>query len=126
MKNRRPVLVSFIADLNIFSCLLLLVTFFPGFVKRLGILVPTPDIFDAVRKVVMIIILSITTFGLLKLRKWGYWLMVAYHMIFLVISILLVLRIIRQEHFYQNLVPSIIGLYLIFSAKRYFIKDSQA
>lgn len=126
MKNKRPVLVSFIADLNILNCLLLLLTFFPDLAKRLGIIVPTLDIFSIVKNILMIILLSVTTYGLLKLRKWGYWLMVAYNMFFLIISILLVLRIIKLEHFYQNLVPSIIGIYLIFSAKRYFIKEKFA
>ncbi len=109
MKNKRPVLVTFIADLNILNCILLLICLFPDFAKHLRIIARNPDLIDSVISILMIIVLSVTTYGLLKLRKWGYWLMVAYNMFFLIISILLVLRIIELEHIYQNLIPSYSG-----------------
>ncbi|MBP1754976.1 MAG: hypothetical protein H6Q59_1374 [Firmicutes bacterium] len=128
MRDKRPVLVTFIVDLNILNCFLLFISFFPEFIERFGITVisSTPLLSRDITKVLMIIILVIISYGLLKMKKWGYWSMVAYNMFFLIVAMLVILCHWKVEQFNPSLGAPIMGLYINLSAKRYFMKEKKA
>ena len=122
--KERPMLVTFISDLNFLNVFLLIISFFPEFTKRFGIITTTPTFFINSIKVLVILILLIISYGLLKLKNWGYWLMIAYNMFFLLTSILAALKVTGQSFYNLGYIPSILGLILTFPAKRYFIKET--
>jgi len=122
--KERPMLVTFISDLNFLNVFLLIISFFPEFTKRFGLIMLTPTFFGNSIKVLVIFILLIISYGLLKLKNWGYWLMIAYNMFFLLTSILAALKVTGQSFYNLGYIPSILGLILTFPAKRYFIKET--
>lgn len=126
MKEKRPILVSFIVDLNFLNAFLLIVSLFPTFVKQLGITTPTPNFPSIIIKVLAVLILLIISYGLLRLRIWGYWLMIAYNMFFLVVSVIFLLKLAEQSFYNQGFIVSVLGLTLTFPVKRYFIKESES
>ncbi|MDF2942747.1 MAG: hypothetical protein K0S01_1605 [Herbinix sp.] len=123
MKEKRPVLVSYIVDLNYLTVFLLVATLFPKITKRFGVI--TPNFSNVTIRVFIIIILLIISYGLLRLKRWGYLLMVAYNMVFLILAIISLLNNSGQSFYFPGyIIPPILGLSLTFSAKRYFIKEN--
>jgi uncharacterized membrane protein YozB (DUF420 family) len=125
MKESRPILVSYIADLNLLNALLLLISLFPKLTKGLGFHMPISTVFNVIYRVFVIATLIIISYGLLRLRRWGYWLMFAYNLIFLIVSMITIILSGGQSFQYPGLIVSMIGLSLILSAKRYFINMKQ-
>jgi len=125
MKEKRPMVVSFISDLNFLNVFLLIILLFPKFTKRFGVITPTPTFFSVAIKVLLILILLTISYGLLRLKKWGYWLMITYNMFFLVVSIIFLLKLTEQSFYHPGFIESILGLIITFPAKRYFIKANQ-
>ena len=93
MKGKRPVLVSYIVDLNFLSVLLLIISLFPKFTKQFGIITATSTFYNVTIKILVILILLTISYGLLRLKRWGYWLMITYNMFFLVVSIFSLLKL---------------------------------
>ena len=126
MKEKRPVLVSYIADLIFLNVLFLIVSFIPKVTNKIEIIKPKPTFFNITFKVLVILILLIISYGLLRLKRWGYWLMITYNMFFLVVSYILLLKITEQSFYNPGFTVSILGLILILSAKRYFVKENNS
>ena len=127
-KEKRPALVSFIADLNFLNVFLLIVSLFPipNFAERFGIYFnPAPTFSEGVIRLLVAIILLIIAYGLLRLKSWGFWLMIAYNCFFLVISMIFLLKLTNQSFYNPGYIASIIGLTLTLPAKRYFVKQSE-
>ena len=127
-KEKRPALVSFIADLNFLNAFLLIVSLFPipNFAERFGIYFkPSPTFSEGVIRLLVAIILLIIAYGLLRLKSWGFWSMIAYNCFFLVISMIFLLKLTNQSFYNPGYIASIIGLTLTFSAKRYFVKQNE-
>ncbi|NNU77427.1 hypothetical protein [Clostridium estertheticum] len=124
MNEKRPILVTYIADLNFLNVFLLIISLFPKFTKQFGIVTETPTFFNVAIKALLFLILLTISYGLLRLKKWGYWLMITYNMFFLILSIIYLLKLTGPSFYNQGCISSILGLTLIFSAKRYFIKSS--
>jgi predicted membrane channel-forming protein YqfA (hemolysin III family) len=122
MKESRPVLVTYISDLNFLNVFLLIISLFPKLLNRFGIITPEPTLSNIAYRIVIIVILLSISYGLLKLRSWGYWLMVAYNMFFLLGSLFFIFRFPEYTNYFPNFIVSILGLSLTFSAKRYFVK----
>ena len=122
MKEKRPALVSYIVDLNFLNAFLLIISLFPKFTKLIGIITPTPTFFNVITRVLSILMLLIISYGLLRLKRWGYLLMIAYNMFFLIISIVSLSNPTWQSSYNSSFIISILGLMLSFSATRYFIK----
>lgn len=83
--KKRPTLVSFIADLNFLNAFLLIVSLFPipNFAERFGIYFSQPPTFsEGVIRLLVAIMLLIIFYGLLRLKRWGFWLMIAYNYFF--------------------------------------------
>ncbi|MBU3154392.1 hypothetical protein [Clostridium estertheticum] len=124
MKEKRPVLVTYIVDLNFLNVFLLIISSFPKFTKQFGIVTETPTFFNVAIKALLFLILLTISYGLLRLKKWSYWMMITYNMFFLILSIIYLLKLTGPSSYNQGCISSILGLTLIFSAKRYFIKSS--
>jgi len=126
MKQKRPVLVSFITDLNFLNVLLIIDSLFHMNTNQFGIITPAPTFFNVTTKVLVILILLTVSYGLLRLKRWGYWLMITYNIFFLVISIIFLLKLTKQSFYNPGFIISILGLTLTLSAKRYFIKENKS
>jgi len=126
VKEKRPVLVSYIVDLNFLSVLLLIISLFPKFTKQFGIITATSTFYNVTIKILVILILLTISYGLLRLKRWGYWLMITYNMFFLVVSIFSLLKLTEQSFYNPGFILSILGLTLTLSAKRYFIKETKS
>ncbi|SHO51793.1 hypothetical protein SAMN02745217_03341 [Anaerocolumna xylanovorans DSM 12503] len=124
MKKNRPVLVQYIADLNFLNAFLLIVSLFPNFTKRFGVITPEPTLFNVSYRIFATLILITISYGLLRLKKWGYWLMIAYNMFFLSMSVILLFKLTKQSIYSPGFIISILGLSLTLSAKRYFMKEN--
>ena len=86
MSKDRPYIITFIGDMSILSAFALILSLFPNFkdfVKPLPNYskVPLPE--DVMTGLIAIVIL-ITSYGYLKLKRWGYWLMASVNLYFLV------------------------------------------
>jgi uncharacterized membrane protein (DUF2068 family) len=126
MKEKRPILISYIVDLNLLNVFLVILSLFPKFTNRFGIITPTPTFLSVTIKVLVILVLLIISYGLMRLKRWGYWLMITYNMFFLVVSVIFLLKLTGQSFYNPDIIVSILGLILTFSAKRYFIKEHKS
>jgi hypothetical protein len=129
MRVKRPVLVTFIGDLNIFNIFLLIASFLPKpkFTEQFGIYFsPTPTFLDGIIRILMVISLLIISYGFLKLKRWGYWLMIAYNLFFLIVSMAFLLKQNGQSYNTPGYITSLIGLIITFPSKRYFIKENES
>jgi hypothetical protein len=124
MKEKRPILVTYIVDLNFLNAFILILSLFPTFMKQFGIIMPTPTFGNVIIRVLVILILSTISYGLLKLKRWGYLLMLIYNMFFLVLSVISLLKLNIHAYYNPGYLVSILGLSLTLSAKRYFIKEN--
>jgi hypothetical protein len=127
MKTKRPMLVTFIADLTLLNVFLMIVSFFPTpkFIEQSGFsFIPISDFSDVIFRILRVIILLIISYGFLKLKRWGYVAMIAYNYFFLVLSIIIVIAHIKQLSTMSNFIGSLLWLILTFPSKRYFIKEN--
>ena len=124
MKEKRPILVTYISDLNFLNAFILLVSLFPTFLKRFGIIMVNTTSSNVPIRVFIIVILLTISYGLLRLKRWGYLLMIAYNMILLILSIISILKLSEKSVYSPVFIVPIIGLALTFSAKRYFMKEN--
>ena len=123
MREKRPMLITFIGDLNFLNAFLMIVSLFPKFTERFGIYsIPTPTFSDSIIRVLMVIILLILSYGFLRLKRWGFWLMITYDIFFLVLPIIFLLKQNGQSYYAQGLIPSALGLIITLPAKQYFAK----
>ena len=89
MKLKRPILVTFIGDLNLLGAFLIMIPFFPvqKFIKQFGVLViPISDLLDAAIRILSVLAMLIISYGYFRLKKWGYGLMITYNLFFLVLT----------------------------------------
>ena len=128
MRLKRPALVIFIVDLNLLNAFLMIISFFPKpkFTEQFGIYFSNTPIFsEGVIRILMVISLLIISYGLLKLKRWGYWLMIVYNLFFLVVSMISLLKQNGQAYNTPSYITSLLGLIITFPSKRYFIKEEQ-
>lgn len=126
MRVKNPTLVTVIGDLNIFCAFLIIASFFPTpkFIEQFGFsFIPMHSISEGIIRILEVISLLIITYGFLRLKKWGYWLMITYNLFFLVVSIVSILS--HNKQFTSFFLPSLLELQIIFPSKRYFIKENQ-
>jgi hypothetical protein len=124
---KRPLGVSLIGYFYIFGAFILLVTtlFFDDEANQVGIAARF-GLQNAIPEQLMCVILAtislIIIYGYLRIRKWGFWLMNIYSLIFGYISLFLVLAHNRQP-FIGNPIWSIIVLIYTISVKRAFFQN---
>ena len=128
MKVQRPILVTFIGDLNLIGAFLMIVSFFPTakFIEQFGILViPVSNFLDGTIRILSFISLLTISYGYFRLKRWGYWVMITYNLFFLVVSMIFILTQIKNSYNTQGFIQSLLGLIITFPSKRYFIKENE-
>ena len=123
MNEKRPFIITFIGDLYFLGGLLsILALLFPNFLKPFGFYDMLSSTFLIyIMKMLLPIIVLIMSYGYLKLKWWGYWLMVIYNMVFLIIGIISLVQP-NQLLFPQNILSTFIELIFILPTKKYFDK----
>jgi hypothetical protein len=127
MRVKNPTLVTVIGDLNIISAFFIIVSFFPTpkFIEKVGVFfIPISSISEGIIRILEVISLLIIIYGFLRLKKWGYWLMITYYLLFLVLSIVSILS--HNKQFASFFIPSLLALNITFPSKRYFTEEIQA
>lgn len=121
MSEKRPLLVTFMGDLTILSALVSATTLFPKFFQKLGIHIePIPPFTGIITRILIIVFLLITSYGYLKLKIWGYWLMIFNRIFFLLVPF--IYYKLSGQLFGQNSLLEIIELIFILQTKDYFSK----
>lgn len=123
MIKNRPYIITFIGDISFLGALLsIIVSLVPNFSQRFGFhVIPLPFFSDGITQVLMPIILLIAAYGFLKLKRWGYWLMIIYTMCFLMVHIIWYQQN-KQLVVSQNFILTFIQLIFILPTRKYFYK----
>lgn len=127
MKVQRPVLVTFIGDLNLLGAFLIIVSLLPitKFIEQFGVFVISISNFlDSTIRILNIIGLLTISYGYFRLKIWGYLAMISYNLFFLVLSMIFMLTQIKSPYNMQGFIQSLLGLIIAFPSKRYFIKEN--
>ncbi|USK80752.1 hypothetical protein QRD90_01865 [Peribacillus frigoritolerans] len=122
---KRPLGVSLISYFYIFGAIVLLSTAFfynvddnsIGIAERFGI----PNVHERLLRVIVAIFSMGMVYGYIRLKKWGFWLIVIYSVFFGLISSSLISNQ-SQQPFIGNLIWSIIVLAYTFYVKKAFFK----
>ena len=125
MNENRPFIVTFIGDLYFLGGLLSIVAIlFPNLVKRFGFyVIPCPTFLIAVAKILLPLIVLLISYGYLKLKGWGYFLMLIYNMSFLIAGVISLAQH-KPLFFSQNIIATLIQLIFILPTRKYFVKNS--
>lgn len=118
MSEKRPLIVTFIGYIYILGALLSILSLFPKFLERFGVYVIQLPILS---ESIMIPIIFLISYGYLRLKRWGYWLMIIYNIFFLVVCIIAYQQN-RQLFPFQKAMVTFIALVVIVSTKKYFGK----
>ena len=123
MNEKRPYIVTFIGDIFLLSAILsLIIVIFPDFIAKLGFhMMPIPIFSVRIMSILLPTIALIASCGYLRLKKWGYWLIVIYCVFFLVVNIIWCL-ISKQLYLSLNFIFILIELIFIIPTKNYFDK----
>jgi len=126
---KRPLGVSLISYFYIFGAVVLLNSAvfynadadFIGIAERFGL----PNVPERFMRVLVALISLLMVYGYIRLKKWGFWLIIVYSVLFGLISSVLVSNQ-SQQPFIGNLIWSIIVLtYTIYIKRTFFKTDFQ-
>ncbi|KJS80035.1 MAG: hypothetical protein JM58_19180 [Peptococcaceae bacterium BICA1-8] len=122
MSNKRPKGIAFIGYFYIFGAVILLISLGTkqdiGMAIRFGV----PNIPETAVRVFIAIVSFILAMGYLKLRKWAYWSMIIYSLLFLVVSMNLLTQY-NSQPFLGNAIWSAIVLIYTYIKRDYFRKQ---
>ncbi|KAJ49223.1 hypothetical protein BD780_000890 [Clostridium tetanomorphum] len=124
MNKNRPFIITFIGDVSFLGALLsILIALLPSFAERLEVsVIPVPFFSEGITQVLLPIILLIASYGFLKLKRWGYWLMTTYTIFFLLVNIIWYLQ--NKHSFHSpNFILKFIELIFILPTKKYFYEE---
>ncbi|WP_050184050.1 hypothetical protein [Domibacillus robiginosus] len=122
---KKPLGVSIISYFYIFGAFILLFSLFFYDVDANQIDIATrfglPNAPEQLMRVLVAFSSLVITYGYIKLRKWGFWAMVGYCVLFIVISFSLSLSSYNHQPFIGNTIWSLIVLlYTIYINKAFF------
>lgn len=124
MNKESSLIITFIGDVNFLIVLVSIASLFPGFLERFGFSSTQLTIFPySMMQVLLAIILLIATYGFVKLKTWGYWLMVTYNVFFLLVFII---SLIQNKYLINstNVIITFIELMFVLPTKRYFYENN--
>lgn len=124
MNEKRPLIITFIGDISILIALLSILTFIlPNYFEKLGFHInPLPVFSDGIMNILMPIVLLIASYGYLKLKRWGYWLLVIYNVFFLLVNITYWSQN-KQMFISMGFISTVLELIFIIPTRKYFIKN---
>jgi hypothetical protein len=122
MNEKRPIIITVIGDISILGAVLsILLVAFPNFLARYGFeTLPVPFFSENIFRILLPIIYLIAAVGFLRLKSWGYWLMVSYSIFFLILFIIYCQ--LNKQLPTQNFMTTVIGLVFIVPTRKYFTK----
>lgn len=123
VSSERPMIVTFIGDMNILGAVFLIISLFPSFMNKLEIYFEVYPIYsDRIVRILFSIVLLVISYGYLKLKAWGYRLMVISNILSLAVAIFLYQK---GQHMYSaGLIPTFFSLIFILPTREYFMKKS--
>jgi uncharacterized membrane protein (DUF2068 family) len=123
MGEKRPFIVTLIGDISIFSAFIWIITSFLSLTQKLEIYkgLGAGFILSALQ-VLLPIVFLVGAFGYLRLKRWGYWLLLTSNICFLVISIISSLQS-QQQSSSISIIRIVISLLFIIPTRKYFDKD---
>ena len=120
MREKGPTIILLIGYLYVFKAIILIV---PKFMQRFGIF-PAPLSFtiisESMTRVLFAIILLTMAYGYLKLKIWGFWLMITYFVTSLIIFYFQL--IIKHQITNENVIALVLFLIYTFQNRQYFGK----
>jgi hypothetical protein len=121
MISKRPLGVVLIGYFYILGAIVLILTLFANTTEQYGIAFRfgVPNVPENIMRVLVSLISLIMAYGYLKLKKWGYWIMIIYTIYFLITNITLSQQY-SEKLFYGNVIWSIIVLVYTLKKKVYF------
>ena len=126
---KRPLGVSFISYFYIFGAIVLLFTtiFYDanansiGIAERFGL----PNVPEQLMRLIIAAFSLVMVYGYIRLKKWGFWLMITYSAFFGIVSSLLITNRLQQP-FFGNIIWSIVVLgYTIYVKNAFFRSNSK-
>lgn len=123
MNNKRPLIITFIGDITVLAGLLSIASLFPVFQRHFGFSVMQIPIFSySIVQALLGIILLIASYGIYRLKKWAYWLIIAYNAFFLLVYIIFCLQ---NKYLYIsiNAIITFIDTIFILPTKKYFYEE---
>lgn len=126
---KRPLGVSLISYFYIFGAIVLLFTaiFYNAEANSIGISerFGLPNVPERLMRVIVALFSLVMVYGYTRLKKWGFWIMITYSVIFGIISSLLITQQ-SQQPYTGNLIFSIVVVaYTIYVKKAYFKTNLQ-
>lgn len=129
MSKNRAYIVTFIGDVHILGAFLVLVSLLP-FGGHLGIQVITPNylklpgIPEEIIRGLLAVFLFVVALGYLRLKRWGYWLMVGMNLFSLIQWIISFVQ--KKHQFYPlGLYQILIGIIFVVPTIKYFYKRTE-
>ncbi|MEC1375248.1 hypothetical protein P9D39_13155 [Heyndrickxia oleronia] len=120
---KRPIGISIISYYYIYGAFILFITsiFYESHINEIGIsdrfgLTHVPEQF---MRLVVASITLIIIYGYMKLKKWGFWLMIVYSILFGTISLVLTLTYNQQPYIGNMIWSFIVLLYTLYTHKSF-------
>jgi len=122
MNEKRPLIITFIGDISFLIALLsIIIAVLQNFSVKFGFhIVPFPIFSEGIMKILLPITFLIASIGFLRLKRWGYWLMIIYNTFFLLVIIFWWLQN-EQIFISMSFVSTVIALIFIIPTRKYFI-----
>ncbi|SDL05590.1 hypothetical protein [Natronincola ferrireducens] len=123
MTTKRPKGVTFIGYFYIFGAIALLLSLVLGTKQDvpIGLRFGMPHVPENVIVPFIVVLSLVISYGYLTLKKWGYWLMILYSLLFLLISLSLLIEYNTQP-FIGNTIWSIFVIIYTSRKKKAFLK----
>lgn len=127
--NKKSIGISLISAFFIFGALVLLVTVFMALISnngftdkfgisyRIGILI-LPEYVSRIALAILSIVMAI---GLLKYKRWGFWLFEVYSLYMIIVNITLCI-INFDSLFFGNLISGLLFLTFVFSRRKLYLR----
>mgnify|MGYP000532946197 CR=1 FL=1 len=124
MGERRPYVVTFIGDMNILSALVWLIVTILYLLEIPGVIIKSSYGFlSGATQLFLSIALLVISFGYLRLKRWGYWLLLTINICFLIVTIISLLQG-KQQSLNLGIINAVISLLFIMPTRKYFSKDN--
>ncbi|SCW87665.1 hypothetical protein SAMN04487970_10992 [Paenibacillus tianmuensis] len=128
MNRKRPLGVALIGSFYIFGSVVLWLSLFLidfssekyGIAARFGL----PNVPEHLARILVGVVSLVMAYGYLRLKRWGYWLMVSYSIYFLTVSGYLFV-LYKDQPFLGNVIWSLIVIAYSYSKRSHFYTKPQ-
>ena len=124
MQKETPAGVKLIGCFYIFGAVVLLLTLGIKQDFEFNIRFGVPGIPEIIVRLSIIVLSLIMAYGYLKLEKWGYWIMILYSIVFLIISLNQV-SVYKSQPFIGNVIFSLIVIIYTFTKREFFANKAK-